>query len=172
MTARTANYAGHEGIEDVAVAMLAFASGATASLVSVWHDVLTRPSGRRVEVFCERGLVWLDDDFAGPLHVETTGGRRGSALPAARVGDRAALARRPHMIVVSHYAEANRAFLDAIAAGRAAVAGPRGGPRRPPAGRRRLPLRRAGKAGADRVVDHLRLCQDGSGHGPATRTGS
>src|SRR5437660_183062 len=69
VSGRTANYAGHEGIEDVAVATLAFESGATAGLVSVWHGVLSRPSTRRLEVFCERGMAWTDDDYTGPLHV-------------------------------------------------------------------------------------------------------
>ena len=119
VTARTANYAGHEGIEDVAVTLLAFASGATASLVSVWHDVLTRPSGRRVEVFCQRGLVWLDDDFAGPLHVETTAGAEVRPCPPPGWVTALPWPDDRTMIVVAHYAEANRAFLDAIATGRA-----------------------------------------------------
>ena len=45
---------GHPGIDDVVVARLDFAGGASASLVSVWHDILERPSLRRVDVFCER----------------------------------------------------------------------------------------------------------------------
>jgi myo-inositol 2-dehydrogenase / D-chiro-inositol 1-dehydrogenase len=119
VTARTANYAGHEGIEDVAVALLTFASGATASLISVWHDVLTRPSLRRIEVFCERGLVWFDDDFAGPLHVETTAGAEvRPCLPPAWVADLPWPDDRIEL-AVSQYAEADRAFLDALAAGRA-----------------------------------------------------
>ena len=119
LTARTANYAGHEGIEDVAVVLLSFASGATASLVSVWHEVLTRPSGRRVEVFCERGLAWLDDDFSGPLHVETTAGLEVRPCPPPAWVTALRWPDDRTMILVSHYAEANRAFLDAIAAARA-----------------------------------------------------
>jgi UDP-N-acetyl-2-amino-2-deoxyglucuronate dehydrogenase len=118
VSARTANYAGHEGIEDVAVAMLSFACGATASLVSVWHDVLTRPSGRRVEVFCQRGLAWLDNDFSGPLHVETTEGTEVRPCTPPRWVTELPLPDHRMMIVVSHYAEANRDFLDALAAGR------------------------------------------------------
>jgi predicted dehydrogenase len=119
VTANTANYAGHDGIEDVAAVLLAFASGASASLVSVWHDVLNRPSLRRVEVFCERGLAWLDDDFTGPLHVETTAGRETRRCPPP-----AWVAELPWgddrvRVAVGRYAEPNRAFLDAIAAGRA-----------------------------------------------------
>jgi predicted dehydrogenase len=117
--ARTANYAGHEGIEDVAVALLSFASGATASLVSVWHDVLIRRSSRRVEVFCERGLVWLDDDFTGPLHVETTAGAEVRPCPPPGWVTALPWSDDRTMLSVAQYAEANRAFLDSIAAGRA-----------------------------------------------------
>ena len=47
---------GHDRIDDVTVARLEFAGGAIGTLTSVWHDVLERPSLRRVEVFCERLL--------------------------------------------------------------------------------------------------------------------
>jgi predicted dehydrogenase len=117
VSARTANYAGHRGIEDVAVAMLSFASGATASLISVWHEVLTRPSGRRVEVFCERGLAWLDDDFSGPLHIETSAGAEVVPCPPPAWVTDLPWSHEQVMIVVSHYAEANRNFLDALASG-------------------------------------------------------
>ena len=42
------------GIEDSVSALFRFAGGATGTLSSVWHDVLSRPSQRRIEVFCER----------------------------------------------------------------------------------------------------------------------
>jgi predicted dehydrogenase len=83
VSCRTSNFAGHEGIEDVAVATFTHASGATSSLVSVWHQVLSRPSLRRIEVFCERALLWLDDDTAGPVTVEQTSG---SQVIAAKTG--------------------------------------------------------------------------------------
>ncbi|MEI7592507.1 MAG: Gfo/Idh/MocA family oxidoreductase [Actinomycetes bacterium] len=70
---RSASFHGIAGIEDVACAMMAFESGAIGSLTTVWHDVLERPSLRRIEVFCERGYLWLDDDVAGPVHVHVTG---------------------------------------------------------------------------------------------------
>lgn len=71
VSARTAAFAGHPGIEDVAVVTLSHESGATSSLTSVWHSILTRPSTRRLEVISERGLAWLDDDRLGPLHLVT-----------------------------------------------------------------------------------------------------
>lgn len=65
---------GHERIDDVMVARLDFAGGAAATLTSVWHDVLERPSLRRVEVLCERLFVALEGDFAGPVRWQFTGG--------------------------------------------------------------------------------------------------
>ena len=72
VVARTANHAGHQGIEDLAAVTLSFASGFEAQLTSVWHDILSRGSTRRLEVFCRQGMVWLDDEFRGPLHVQTS----------------------------------------------------------------------------------------------------
>ncbi|HVN52640.1 MAG TPA: Gfo/Idh/MocA family oxidoreductase [Acidimicrobiales bacterium] len=50
------------GIEDAVSATLRFGNEAVGSLVSIWHDLLERPSLRRVEVFCERAYYWIDDD--------------------------------------------------------------------------------------------------------------
>lgn len=66
----TRNFAGFEGIEDLAFAHLDFESGAQANLVSVWHSVLGRPSTRRLEVFFEKGFFAVDDDFIGPIHYQ------------------------------------------------------------------------------------------------------
>lgn len=71
-----------EGIEDVVAAGLRFEGGAAGSLVSVWHDVLARPSLRRVEVFCERAWVCVEGDWLGP--VEYT---RADGTGATLVGD-------------------------------------------------------------------------------------
>jgi predicted dehydrogenase len=64
---------GFPRIDDVTVARLDFESGAVATLTSVWHDVLERPSLRRVEVFCERMHAVLEGDFAGPVRWQLTG---------------------------------------------------------------------------------------------------
>lgn len=64
---RTADFHGNPGIEDLAVATLSFASGALATLTSVWHDVWSRPSLRRLEVLCERRFVVLESDWFGPV---------------------------------------------------------------------------------------------------------
>ncbi len=81
---------GHPGIDDVAVARLDFARGAAATLTSVWHDVLERPSLRRVEVLCEGLFVALEGDFTGPVRWQFTGDDErvlaGGALAAAVAG--------------------------------------------------------------------------------------
>ena len=74
MSARTASRFGHPGIEDTAAVTFAFDDGSVAQLTSVWHQVLTRESGRHLEVFCEGAALWTDDDYLGPLHVQTSDG--------------------------------------------------------------------------------------------------
>ncbi len=88
VSANTANFHGHDGIEDVANATIAFAGGAIGTLTSVWHDNLARPSLRRVEVFCERRHIVIEgDDWYGPVSwIDSdgaTGSLEGDALEAA-----------------------------------------------------------------------------------------
>jgi predicted dehydrogenase len=64
---------GYPSIDDVAVARLEFRGGGIASLVSVWHDILERPSMRHVEVFCERLHIVIDGDITGKLRWQYTG---------------------------------------------------------------------------------------------------
>ena len=73
VSATTARFHDLPGIEDVAGVLLRFASGATGTLVSVWHDVLERPSLRRVELFCERAYASLEGDWFGPVEWVRTG---------------------------------------------------------------------------------------------------
>jgi predicted dehydrogenase len=73
VSATTRTVHGHDGIDDVAVARLDFAGGPAATLTSVWHDVLERPSLRRVEVLCERLFVALEGDFMGPVRWQFSG---------------------------------------------------------------------------------------------------
>jgi predicted dehydrogenase len=68
VAAHTAHHHGIDGIEDSVSALMAFRSGATATLTSVWHDVLARPSQRRMEVFCQHALLTLEGDTFGPVH--------------------------------------------------------------------------------------------------------
>src|SRR5215471_6701537 len=74
VSATTREVHGYPRIDDVAVARFDFASGAAGTLTSVWHDVLERPSLRRVEVFCSRLYAALEGDFTGPVRWQFTGG--------------------------------------------------------------------------------------------------
>jgi predicted dehydrogenase len=67
VSCRTSTFHALAGIEDLAVATVGFASGATASLTSIWHDIDERGSLRRVEVFCERAWICLEGDWLGPV---------------------------------------------------------------------------------------------------------
>jgi predicted dehydrogenase len=64
---------GHPRIDDVAMARLEFASGGLASLTSVWHDLVDRPSLRHIEVFCENLHITMDGSPEGPLSWQFTG---------------------------------------------------------------------------------------------------
>ena len=67
----TRNFAGYEGVEDLAMAHLEFESGAQANLISIWHSVLGRTSTRRIEVFYEKGFFSVDHDYMGPVNYQT-----------------------------------------------------------------------------------------------------
>jgi predicted dehydrogenase len=118
VVARTANHAGHLGIEDVAVATITFESGAVASLTSVWHQILSRPSTRALEVICERGIASVadGDEYRGPLRLIADDGNREDrfdldpwvlALPIAE----------PWLRFAGVYAPQARDFLRAVADG-------------------------------------------------------
>jgi predicted dehydrogenase len=77
VSARSAEFHGIEGIEDLVVATIGFADGAIGSLTSVWHDIDARGSLRRLEVFCERVLFTLEGDWFGPLSWERDDGSTG-----------------------------------------------------------------------------------------------
>ena len=80
---------GHPRIDDVAMARLEFTNGAVASLTSIWHDMVNRPSLRLIEVFCENLYVRLDGTPEGELVWQFTGEDtrtlQGEALAAACV---------------------------------------------------------------------------------------
>jgi predicted dehydrogenase len=114
VSARTAAMFEHPGIDDATTVTFRFADGATATIVSVWHQILSRGSRRRLEVFCEDALLWTDDDYLGPLHVETrTGEELVESSPPPWI-DRFEVAEalaKP----LAQYAEPSKAFLDALA---------------------------------------------------------
>ena len=117
-----AGLSGHPGIDDVASVTLGFADGSLATLMSVWHQVMSRPSTRRFEVFCERALLWCDDDHLGPLHVDASGGEElvVGELPiwVDRLGVPSDVAG-----AIAQYAVPTKAFLDALQADGAGAAG-------------------------------------------------
>lgn len=115
LAARTANHAGHEGVEDLAAVSLTFASGLEAQLTSVWHEILSRGSTRRIELLCRDGMVWLDDDFRGPLHVETSDATKIRQCPSPEWVDALPLADDAIGLAIRAYVEADRAFVDAVA---------------------------------------------------------
>jgi predicted dehydrogenase len=74
----TRNFAGTPSVEDLSVAMLECESGATATHVSIWHNILHRGSSRRITVTSENAQFgWDDDDWAAPIRVDAQrdGGR-------------------------------------------------------------------------------------------------
>ena len=106
VSARSSEFHQIAGIEDVVSATLAFASGALGSLTSIWHDLLERPSLRRVEVFCERAYFWMEDDVWGPVHWTRPGGDDGALGGAelmAALADLGAPVRNP-----------DQAFIEAV----------------------------------------------------------
>jgi predicted dehydrogenase len=116
VSARTASFHGIDGIEDLAVVTATFASGALSTLTSVWHDVLTRPSLRRVEVFCERAHYVLEGDVDGPLRWTVERPASDDRFGAAGVAAGGALR---HLLAAEGVAIRNPdvAFVEAVAAG-------------------------------------------------------
>jgi myo-inositol 2-dehydrogenase / D-chiro-inositol 1-dehydrogenase len=114
VAARTASMFGHPGIDDATTVTFRYEDGSTATIVSVWHQILTRGSRRRLEVFCEDALLWADDDYLGPLHVETRNGEELVASAPPPWIDRFEVAEalaKP----LAQYAEPSKGFLDALA---------------------------------------------------------
>jgi predicted dehydrogenase len=83
----TRNFAGFEGIEDLALAYIEFENGAQADLVSVWHSVLGRPSTRRLELFFEKGFFHIEDDYIGPIEYQVHA-LNAQVIPAEEVRQR------------------------------------------------------------------------------------
>ena len=73
VSARSSTFHGNPGIEDTMVVGMELASGAQASLTSVWHQLLERPSLRRLEVICEHAFLTLEHDVVGPGDVDPPG---------------------------------------------------------------------------------------------------
>jgi predicted dehydrogenase len=79
VSARSTYRHGIEGIEDCVAASVQFENGAVGTLTTIWHDNLSRPSLRNVEVFCEnRTVIIAGDDWFGPVTWSNTDGTTGS----------------------------------------------------------------------------------------------
>ena len=87
ISALVSNRHGIEGIDDAASCLAIGANGAQAVLATTWHDMLHRPSQRRVEVLCLNRVVTLEHDWLGPVSWEdadgSTGRLEGEELVAA-----------------------------------------------------------------------------------------
>ncbi len=113
VVATTANRYGYVGIEDTAVLNLRYADSSSATMISIWHQVLSRGSSRRLEIFCDDAYIWTEDDYLGPLHVQTKDGVH------ERIGGVPQWAGRldvPEVYEKSviQYAEPAKAFLDGL----------------------------------------------------------
>lgn len=69
----TSNVHGIEGIEDQASLLLTADHGGQAVLSSTWHDIMTRPSLRLVEGFCQGAYVGVEGDWLGPVRLTASG---------------------------------------------------------------------------------------------------
>jgi predicted dehydrogenase len=115
----TANLSQRGDVEDLASVSMRFASGALADLTTLWHDIMGRGSSRRVEIFFTRGLAWIDDDFLGPLHIETSTGAQVLPCQSPRWVDDLPLPNDDIGIAIRMYVEADRSFVDAVSGGSA-----------------------------------------------------
>ena len=64
------NRTGHPGVEDYMAVEIEFDCGLRAQLVNLWHDMVQRPSNRRLEVFCQRGFLASDHDMLGDISIQ------------------------------------------------------------------------------------------------------
>lgn len=112
VSARSTTFHDNPGIEDTVVASMEFAGGAQGSLTSVWHQLLERPSLRRLEVICERAFLTLEHDVVGPVSWTRSGGESGS-LEGEELFE--AVARRHD----GRMPNQDRGFIEAVASGQA-----------------------------------------------------
>jgi len=61
------NRAGHAGIEDYMAVEMEFVGGVRAQLINVWHNMVQRPSNRRLEIFCDNAFIASDADMSGDI---------------------------------------------------------------------------------------------------------
>ena len=119
------NRAGHAGIEDYMAVELEFASGLRGQLVNVWHNMMQRPSNRRLEIFCDNAFIASDADMSGDIIYQFGDGAE-QLLPAAEVLRRfmslqPAVPEALNDCYGISYLVQDLSFVDALLAGRPAV---------------------------------------------------
>ena len=114
VAARTAARFGHAGIDDVATLTLRYGDGGSADDRERLAPDPESRSSRRLEVFCEEALLWTDDDYLGPLHVQTTDGVE-LLEPAPPVWIDRLTVPEVYAKPLAQYAEPSKAFLDRLA---------------------------------------------------------
>ena len=67
VSGRSRSFHGMDGIEDLVAATFGLPDGGIASLTTVWHDLVERPSLRYLEVHCERAHFEVEGDWFGPV---------------------------------------------------------------------------------------------------------
>lgn len=82
---RIRNLRGAGGVEDFGATDFQFEDGMNAQLTSVWHQMIGRPSNRRLEIFCENLFVASDHDSVGPIIVQRGAGANEEIIPEAEV---------------------------------------------------------------------------------------
>ncbi|MEZ5379469.1 MAG: Gfo/Idh/MocA family oxidoreductase [Acidimicrobiales bacterium] len=110
VAAMTAHHHRIDGIEDQATVLLRGEGDAVATLSSTWHDVLSRPSQRRIEIFCRRATITVEGEWTGPVRWESetdSGVLEGAELVASVRSD-------------GHTQNPDREFVDAVIAGTSA----------------------------------------------------
>lgn len=110
VSARSANRHGLDGIEDSVASVFDLVDGSIGVHTTIWHDVLERPSLRRVEVFCERRHIVLENDLFGPVRWRTAGDEVETVLADRPLVDEA---RRRGFGGINP----DRAFVEAVIAG-------------------------------------------------------
>jgi predicted dehydrogenase len=117
------NRSGYPGIEDYMAVELELPGGVRAQLVNVWHNMIQRPSNRRLEIFCENAFLAAEGDFHCDILCQYGDGPQ-ELIPAGEVLQRF-LAHHPHAPAELHdmfgvsYLVQDLAFIDSLLGGRA-----------------------------------------------------
>jgi predicted dehydrogenase len=79
---RTRTVNGANGVEDFGATSMEFAGGWHGQLTSIWHQMIARPSNRRLEVFAENLFVACDADTLGPIVFQHGSGAQEETIAA------------------------------------------------------------------------------------------